>query len=138
MGFTLLWIYMFWSQHIVTWYGDLPNFTGPVFKREVAGNFTFIYVVMMFALFLIPFFALAQRKVKMNAKGLAIVAFIICFGMWLNRYLMVMPEFTDGKHFVVISITGLSIILAGLSSVILSLIYFIKMYPEVTLARDFK
>ena len=32
IGFSILWIYMFWSQHIVIWYSDLPNLTGPLLK----------------------------------------------------------------------------------------------------------
>ncbi|MCH8334695.1 MAG: hypothetical protein IIC61_02280 [Proteobacteria bacterium] len=32
-GFALLWLYMFWAQFIVTWFGNLPHETGPLWSR---------------------------------------------------------------------------------------------------------
>src|SRR3989304_2824130 len=113
MGFTLTWIYMFWSQHIVIWYGDLPAITAPHFKLMV-GRFQPVFIVMLLAIFIVPFLALLQRKIKLRPASLYAVAVIICIGLWINRYLMVIPVFSDGNGTVFFSWTGISLVAAGI------------------------
>ena len=131
LGFTILWIYMFWSQHIVTWYGDLPNIIDPL-NKQMGGNYTSVFLVMLVMLFIMPFFALIQKVIKFSAAGLSIVAAIICAGMWLNRYLLIMPVFSDGSEWIVVSWAGISLILAGLAATVLSVLLFFKLFPQVT------
>ena len=38
LGFTLLWVYMFWSQFVRIWYGNLPYLTQPLIKRALQQN----------------------------------------------------------------------------------------------------
>ncbi|MDP2688617.1 MAG: hypothetical protein Q8P48_00760, partial [Deltaproteobacteria bacterium] len=94
IGFALLWAYMFWSQFIVIWYGDVPERTAPLF-RTMSGNYFWSFVVMMLTLFVIPFISLIFRKIKLSSTGLSWVAVSICIGVWFNRYLMVVPVFSD-------------------------------------------
>lgn len=131
MGFALLSVYLFWSQHIVIWYGNLPNLTVPLFKK-MTGNYTTTFVVMMLAIFAIPFLSLLFRPIKLCAVSLTVVAVIICIGMWINRYLMILPVFTDGSVPVAATWTGISLILAGLAATLLSIISFLKLFPTIT------
>lgn len=132
MGFTLLWIYMHWSQHIVIWYGDMPNLVGPM-KARMFGNYSGAFTIMLFAIFIIPFVALLFRKIKLSLQSLLAIAFIICIGVWFNRYLMIIPEFSDGTKLTFFSWTGISLILGGLSALLLSVITFRRLFPDVTI-----
>ena len=132
LGFAMLWVYMFWSQHIVLWYADLPHLTKPVFK-QMTGNFQGIFVVMLLAIFIIPFLALLFRRIKLSELSLTAVAVIICTGVWMNRYLMVVSVFSDGTTPVLATYTGVSLIFAGLAAVVLSLFFFNKVFPGISL-----
>jgi formate-dependent nitrite reductase membrane component NrfD len=132
MGFVLLWIYMFFSQHIVFWYADLPVRTGPLFAAR-QGFFRSTYWLMMFCTFFIPFIALIFNKVKHCGTALYVVAVIISIGIFLDRYLMVIPIYTDGANPVFWTYTGIALVLGGISAIILSIQIFLKLFPKVTL-----
>lgn len=119
LGFVLLWVYLFWSQHIVMWYSNLSNLADPVFKR-MTGNFAAPFWFMIFTLFILPFIGLLFRFVKLCGKSLSVIAFLILVGVWVNRFLMIIPEFTDGSARTALTWTGISLILAGLSAVLLA------------------
>ncbi len=131
LGFVLLWMYMHWSQHIVIWYSNLPNLVAPLAKT-MSGNFTLPFVLMLLTIFVLPFFALLFRPIKLSVKALFVVAALICTGVWINRYLMVIPVFSDGAQPVFLSWTGISLILSGLAATVLSVIFFLKLFPRVT------
>ncbi len=131
MGFVLLWIYMFFSQHIVIWYADLPVRTGPYFAAR-EGHFQATYWLMMFASFFIPFTALIFRRVKHSGTGIYAVAIIIIIGMWLDRYLMVVPIYTDGANPVFWTYTGIALVLGGVSAIMLSIQILLKIFPSIT------
>jgi len=131
IGFVLLWTYMFWSQFVVLWYGNQPGLVKPFFK-SMTGNYRAHFVVMMLMVFAVPFIALLFRRIKFCTSSLAAVAVIICTGMWLNRYLMIVPVFSDGSEFVLATWTGISLAIGGLSSVIVSIALFLKFFPGVT------
>ncbi len=132
MGFVLTWIYMFWSQHIVLWYGDLPNLNAPV--EKVMNGFSGTYWLMLSAMFFIPFFALIFKKIKVCLTALKVLAVIIVIGLWLNRYLMIVPIFADGNSPVFFSWTGVSLILGGLAAAIFPVLVFFKLFPKVSIS----
>lgn len=131
IGFALLWAYLFWSQFVVLWYGDVPERSGPLF-RTMSGNYFWTFAVMMLTLFVIPFILLIFRRVKLSATGLSYVAVSICIGVWFNRYLMVVPVFSDASTPVLATWTGLSVLAGGVASIFLSIMVFLKLFPGVT------
>jgi hypothetical protein len=120
IGFVLLWIYMFWSQHIVLWYGNLPNFSEPVF-RQMRGEYAPAFAIMLVTVFIFPFLMLLFRRIKLTVKGLAVISVSVCVGVWFNRYLMIIPVLADHGPPVLATWTGISLILGALSSAILPL-----------------
>lgn len=132
IGFTLLWTYMFWSQYIVIWYGDLPGLTAPLVQR-MTGNYFYAFALMLLAIFIVPFLAFLYRRIKLSLKALTTVAFIICVGVWINRYLMVIPVFSDGSGYTFLSWTGIALTLGGLSAMLISFFAFLKLFPNVTI-----
>lgn len=130
LGFTLLWVYMFWSQAIRIWYGNLSHLTEPLIKR-ISGNFGNIFIMMFLFVALIPFFGLIFRKIKLSAKGLSAIAFLICAGIWLDCFLIVMPEFSDGGNLLAMTWNGLSLALTGISFILFLMTLFLKWFPAI-------
>jgi hypothetical protein len=130
IGLVLLWLYMFWSQYVVLWYSDLPARTAPLFK-QMKGNYNHIFILMMITIFILPFLGLIFRRVKLSVVLLAVIAVLICVGVWLNRYLMILPVFSDGSERIIMTWTNISLIFGGLAAMILSLIVFLKLFPGV-------
>lgn len=122
LGYTLLWIYMFWAQFIVIWYGDIPRLTEPLL-RPMRGNYRLIFSIMIITAFILPFLFLMQRRVRASSGAIATVAVMICTGLWLNRYLMLIPLFSDGSRSAALTWTGLSLTTAGLAATLLAIIF---------------
>jgi hypothetical protein len=135
MGFVLTWIYMFWSQHIVEWYPELTERYGPVLK-QMSGHFLPIFIAMMLAIFILPFFFLMFRRIKLTTLGITVVAILLCIGLWLNRYLMIVPVYTDGSEATLGTYVNISLFLGFLSAALLSLIFFFRLFPDVTIRVD--
>ncbi|TDJ35846.1 MAG: hypothetical protein E2O56_00465 [Gammaproteobacteria bacterium] len=93
-GFTLLWMYFFWSQFFVTWYGNLPNEMAPIWAK-MYGHYQPLFWAMMACVFFIPLGTLIFAVVKRTFWMLGALAVIMLFGTWLNRYLMIMPSVSE-------------------------------------------
>ena len=89
-GFALLWVYMFWAQFFVTWFGNLPHETGPLWTR-MFGHYAPYFWTMMFFVFGLPIGSMIFAYVKRNWWSLLVVCAVIIVGVWLNRYLLVVP-----------------------------------------------
>lgn len=89
-GFSLFWIYMFWAQFFVSWYGNLPYETGPLWT-QMYGHYAPYFWTMMVCVFAIPVGSMVFAYVKRHWWSLLIVCAIIVVGVWLNRYLLVVP-----------------------------------------------
>lgn len=129
-GLVLLWIYMFWSQHMVLWYVNIPGRMEPIFK-QMRGNYTVIFAVMILTIFILPLGALVFKRTKLSGPGLFVVSALVCIGVWISRYLMILPVFSDGSEAVIATWPGISLIFGGVAAVLLSLIFFFRLFPEV-------
>lgn len=135
IGFVLLWTYMFWSQYVVLWYGNLPDRARPVF-RQMEGHYSPAFTIMLAAILVIPFFALIFRRIKLSVNGLAAIALIICIGVWVNKYLTILPVFSEGGTPVIATWAGISQIFGWMAAAILSLVIFLRLCPDAKAARE--
>jgi hypothetical protein len=134
-GLVLLWIYLWWSQYMVLWYVNLPHRMAPLLK-QMRGDFTITFAVMILTIFILPLAALVFKRTKVSASALFVVAALVCIGVWINRYLMILPVLSDGSEAVIATWSGISLILGGLAAVLLSLIIFFRLFPEVTAVSE--
>ena len=65
-GFTVLWLYFFWAQFFVVWFGNLPRETDALWP-QMYGHYAPYYWTMMFGCFFVPFAALIFAWVKRSA-----------------------------------------------------------------------
>ena len=94
-GFCVLWAYMFWSQYLVIWYGDLPEETMFIAHRMQGAWAPVAWTVFALA-FLVPFTVLLSRGVKTHPRGITVIAVSVLVGMWLERFLLVSPSLWNG------------------------------------------
>jgi hypothetical protein len=92
-GFTVFWTYLMWAQFLVIWYGNLPEETGFVFAR-LWGPWRPIGAAVFLAVFLIPFGGLIGVAPKKSPLTLGLFATVSLVGLWLERYLLVIPSVT--------------------------------------------
>ena len=98
LGFCMLWAYLFWSQYLVIWYGDLPEETAFVAHRTVDAPWAPLAWVVLGTAFVIPFLMLLSRELKHHALGLSLVAVTALVGMWLERFILVGPSLWKGEY----------------------------------------
>ncbi|MBT8136273.1 MAG: hypothetical protein KJO54_04570 [Gammaproteobacteria bacterium] len=89
-GFMCLWLYFFWAQFFVTWFGNLPNELRPL-NAQMEGHYGPVFWTSVACLFMLPLAFLIFARVKRSLVLASMVALLICTGVWLNRYLMVLP-----------------------------------------------
>lgn len=95
-GFCILWAYLFWSQYLVIWYGDLAEETEFLHHRMHGAWEPVAWAVFGMA-FAGPFVVLLSRAVKTWAPGLTAVAAVVFAGMWLERFILVAPSLWRGE-----------------------------------------
>lgn len=93
-GFTLIWLYLFWAQFFVIWFGNLPRETEPLW-RQMYGHYAPYYWAMMSLCFFVPFAAFIFAAVKRSLVAMCVLAAAINVGIWLNKYLTVVPVFSS-------------------------------------------
>lgn len=89
-GYTLLWLYFFWAQFFVIWFGNLPYESEPVW-RQMYGHYSPFFWTMIVGCFFIPFAAFLFAIVKRSVLAMSIIAIGINLGIWINKYLMIVP-----------------------------------------------
>jgi hypothetical protein len=94
-GFTVFWTYLMWSQFLVIWYGNLPEETWFVFYR-LYGPWKPVGVAVFLLVFLAPFAGLLFVRTKKFPPTLVAFSLISLTGLWLERYLEVVPSVNHG------------------------------------------
>lgn len=126
-GFTLIWLYLFWAQFFVIWFGNLPREMEPLW-RQMYGHYAPYYWTMMSACFFVPFAAFVFAAVKRSLLAMCLLALSINLGIWLNKYLTVVPVFSpDDRPFD--SWLDIALALGLLSGFLALLLWLIGRWP---------
>lgn len=129
-GFTLLWMYFFWAQFFVTWYGNLPNEMAPIWAK-MFGHYQPLFWTMMACVFFIPLGTLIFAIVKRTFWMLAVLAIVMLFGTWLNRYLIVMPSVAE-DHVQFSTLTEIVISAGLLAGFVFMLLVLYQAFPLIS------
>lgn len=84
-----LWLYFTFAEYITTWYGNEPEHM-LVFYSKVGGTYWPLFWTMIASCFLIPFLVLIS-PLRKTVAGTVIASVPVCVGMWLERFLIVVP-----------------------------------------------
>ena len=135
-GFTVFWAYLMWSQFLVIWYGNLPEETYFIFYR-LYGAWRPVGVAVFFLVFVIPFVGLLGVKPKKYPLTMLGFALVSLAGIWLERYLEVVPSVNHGAGPAIgVPEIGVTLFFAGVF--LLAWAWFAARYPIISprLAAD--
>ena len=96
-GFMLFWLYFIWAQFFVMWFGNLPRETDALF-RQMYGHYAPFYWTMIAGCFFIPFVCLIFTSINRSLLALSVLAIGINLGIWINKYLMVIPVYSTDER----------------------------------------
>ena len=92
---SLLWLYFIFAEHLTAWYNNEPSEMA-VFWSRIRGRYAPLFWGMVACNFVIPFPILAIRQLR-TITGTLIASLFVIVGMWLERFLIVVPSLSF-KH----------------------------------------
>jgi len=95
-GFTAFWVYIWFCQHMLIWYANIPEETGYYLIRHF-GAFGVLTILNICLNWLIPFTILLFRKSKRSEKTLLIASSIVLIGHWIDLYIMIFPALLENN-----------------------------------------
>ncbi len=150
-AFSIFWMYLFFAQYIVIWYGNLPEETqffqarlGPQFLQD---SFKLIdwklldlpYVKLSLAAWVgcwvTPFWVLLGQRPKRTPAILGGVAAISLLGFWLERNALVWPSFGTENDHLWAGPAQIAIALGFLGAFVLNFLIFSRVFPTLPLPK---
>lgn len=87
---SLLWLYFIFAERLTTWYGNDPSEMA-VFWSTQTGGFAPLFWLMVVCNFVVPFIFLSIKRLR-TITGTVIASSTIVVGMWLERFLIIVPS----------------------------------------------
>ncbi len=133
---TLLWFYFTFAEYLTTWYGAEPIHMA-VWWSKVTGKYWPQFWTMFGCCFIIPMLILTRRKTR-TVAGTVIASIAITIGMWLERFVIVVPTVSNPRLPLdrgIYSPTWVewSVLLGCFSFFILLYVLFTRFFPIVSI-----
>ena len=93
LTFTLLWFYFTFAEYLTAGYGG-DSYELAVFWGKLTGKYAPLFWTMTVLCFFFPFPMLVWRR---TIPGLLMASISIVIGMWLERYLIIIPSFSQPR-----------------------------------------
>ncbi|MFQ5881405.1 MAG: hypothetical protein ACE5I9_02870 [Candidatus Methylomirabilales bacterium] len=134
-GFNLTYMAMLWSQYLVIWYGNLPEETHFLVLRLWERPWALLSWSVLVATFFLPFLVFLSRRAKQIPWIMLSVGMLIAAGLWLERYVLVVPSLWHGEG-VPFGWLELGVTAGFLGAAGLSYLFFFQNFPVLPLVRD--
>ncbi len=162
-AFSIFWMYLFWSQYLVIWYGNLPEETsffqarlGSQFLQDKSGiNEVSLIQTWDWSLFwerlrepwarvtltawalcwIIPFWVLLGARPKRTPVILGSVALLVLLGFWLERNVLVWPSLVPDDSLAWAGVIQFGIALGFLGAFVGTYQLFSRMLPSLPVPR---
>lgn len=163
-GFSIFWMYLFWSQYLVIYYGNLPEETffvrdrlGPQFMIDkgysehafalswgpwdfewarLTMNYGWVSVVVWACCWIIPFWVLLGQKPKKTTWIVGPVAFTVLVGIWLERNLLVWPSVVKDDMTAFLGLIPIGIGAGFLGAFVFVFLFYSRVFPSLALRRE--
>jgi molybdopterin-containing oxidoreductase family membrane subunit len=135
MAMTLLWFYFTFAEYITIVYGNEPTHMA-IFWSKLTGKFAPLFWLHFVLCFVIPLPILAIKKTR-NIRGTVIASISIILGMWLERFVIIVPTLTRQRMpiegaFYIPTWVEWSILAGCISLFMLFYTLFTKVFPIVS------
>lgn len=91
LALALFWAYLFWSQFLTIWYGNLPEEIGFALRRSADGRGWMVLAVVGLV-FALPFLGLLHPAGRKSRRVFGALLLGELVGLWLNCHLLVVPS----------------------------------------------
>jgi hypothetical protein len=147
-AFSIFWMYLFFAQYIVIWYGNLPEETqfyrmrlGTGFLQDTwdfaLHYFSQPYVKLSMAAWIgcwwVPFWVLLGQRPKRTPAILGSVALLVLIGFWLERNALVWPSLQPADGMAWLGLVQIGIALGFLGAYVLVFLIFSRIFPTLPL-----
>ncbi len=95
-GFSVFWTYLWFSQYMLIWYGNIGEET--IYFRQRFDEYPVLFYTNLIINFVLPFLVLLRNDTKRKAGTMAIICGIVLFGHWLDYFLMIKPGVLHTAH----------------------------------------
>jgi len=102
-GFTTFWAYLWFSQYLLIWYGNIPE-EATHYVTRTSGAWLPLFWANLIVNWVVPFLVLLPRTTKRDARVLIAMALTLLAGRWLDLYLVILPETTARPQFGLVEI----------------------------------
>ncbi len=131
-AFCVFWAYLFFSQYIVIWYGNMPHEQIFLVNR-LSDPYRSLSIFVFFALFIVPFFSLMGVKPKKTPVFAMTITAVVLFGLWIERYLLIYPTLYPGHDEVLFGIPEIGVGLGFAGIIIAAVTWFMTRFPILQL-----
>jgi hypothetical protein len=150
-AFSIFWMYLFFAQYIVIWYGNLPEETqffqarlGPQFLQDsfklidwslLERPYVKLSLVAWVGCWVTPFWVLLGQRPKKTPVILGSVAAISLLGFWLERNALVWPSLVPNDGMSWAGPIQFGVALGFLGAFVLNFLLFTRVFPTLPLPK---
>ena len=162
-AFSIFWMYLFFAQYLVIWYGNLPEETaffrgrlGSQFLVDKSGigsmflsqtwslshfwerlrePYAKVTLTVWACCWIIPFWVLLGQRPKRTPAILGTVAAIVVGGFWLERNILIWPSLVPDDTFSWLGFVQLGIAAGFLGAFALVFLTFTRVFPSLAVPR---
>jgi len=91
-AFCMFWGYTTYATYLAIWYGNMTEETGFILLRTELEPWAGLSKVVVLTCFLMPWTLLLSRSMKKIRSSFLAVSFLILIGIWLERFLVMVPS----------------------------------------------
>ncbi len=131
---SLLWIYFTLAENLTVWYGNEPKEMA-VFGARTRAHYAPYFWTMVGLNFVVPFILLGIRKLR-TIRNSVIASICVLVGMWLERFVIVVPTLTNPRlasasSFYTPTWIELAITAATFAAMAMLYMIFAKLFPII-------
>ncbi len=130
-AFCLMWADFFYVQLVVIWYGNIPEETAYVIERLMVMPWRNLAVVVFAVCFVLPFFILLNRKVKMMPGFMIAICSVTIVGIWFEHVLLLGPALTHSSEGLPLGFSDILISLGFFGLMLSAVVVAFKQFPEL-------
>ncbi|MCP3164790.1 hypothetical protein [Myxococcus qinghaiensis] len=96
LAFTAFWAYIAFSQFMLVWIANIPE-EAPWYGLRIFGAWKPMSIALFFGHFVLPFFVLLSRNLKLQPRRLSVVAVYLLVIHAVDMYWLIWPALTGNK-----------------------------------------